>query len=150
MQEQAQDSEFTNSIKTCEGLKQKSLNIQQRSTGTSISGLLLQEKAKHFPLQLHVNGESADHESFKVSTGWLDKFKNWHSIRNFFTFICGHWSRLLELKMCYKYFYFFCLHCCLTNPVFIFLIIQTLDYLNYMTVFTQVSPSPDNRSLTVY
>ena len=24
----------------------------------------------------------ADHESFKASTGWLDKFKNRHSIRN--------------------------------------------------------------------
>ena len=49
--------------------------IQQRSPGTPISGPLLQEKVKHFSLQLHVNGESADHESFKASTGWLDKFK---------------------------------------------------------------------------
>jgi len=54
--------------------------IQQRSTGTSISGPLLQEKAKHFSTQL--NGESADLESFKASTGWLDKFKNLHGIRN--------------------------------------------------------------------
>jgi len=54
--------------------------IQQRLTVTPISGLLLQEKAKHFSTQL--NGESADLESFKASTGWLDKFKNQHGIRN--------------------------------------------------------------------
>ena len=86
---------FTDNIETSEGLKRKSLKlanderldqalytwfIQQRSTGTPISGLLLQEKAKHFSMQL--NGESADHESFKASTGWLDKFKNRHGIRN--------------------------------------------------------------------
>ena len=55
-------SKFTDSIKTSEGLKRKSLKladdeqldkalyawfIQQRSTGTPISGPLLQEKAKH-------------------------------------------------------------------------------------------------------
>ena len=56
--------------------------IQQRSTGTPISGLLLQEKAKHFSSRLHVNGESPNHESFKATTGWLDKFKNRHGIRN--------------------------------------------------------------------
>ena len=77
---------FTDNIETSEGLKRKSLKlanderldqalytwfIQQRSTGTPISGPLLQEKAKHFSLQLHVNGESPNHESFKASTGWL-------------------------------------------------------------------------------
>ena len=56
--------------------------IQRRSTGTPISGPLLQEKAKHFSSQLHVNGETPDHESFKASTGWLDKFKDRHGIRN--------------------------------------------------------------------
>jgi len=86
---------FTDNIETSEGLKRKSLKlanderldqalytwfIQQRSTGTPISGPLLQEKAKHFSTQL--NGESADLESFKASTGWLDKFKNRHGIRN--------------------------------------------------------------------
>ncbi|XP_066026205.1 tetratricopeptide repeat protein 28-like [Pocillopora verrucosa] len=86
---------LTNNIETSEGLKRKSLKlanderldqalytwfIQQRSTGTPISGPLLQGKAKHFSMQL--NGESADHESFKASTGWLDKFKNRHGIRN--------------------------------------------------------------------
>ena len=86
---------LTNNTETSEGLKRKSLKlanderldqalytwfIQQRSTGTPISGPLLQEKAKHFSMQL--NGESADHESFKASTGWLDKFKNRHGIRS--------------------------------------------------------------------
>ena len=88
---------FTDNIETSEGLKRKSLKlanderldqalytwfIQQRSTGTPISGPLLQEKAKHFSLQLNVNGESPNHESFKASTGWLDKFKNRHGLRN--------------------------------------------------------------------
>ena len=74
---------FTDSIKTSEGLKQKSLKladdeqldealyawfIQQRSTGTPISAPLLQEIAKHFSTQL--NTETADRE-FKASTGWL-------------------------------------------------------------------------------
>ena len=88
---------FTNSVKTSEGLKQKFLKvsndeqldkalymyawfIQQRSNGTLISGPLLQEKGKHFSAQL--NTESANHESFKASTGWLDKFNNQHGIRN--------------------------------------------------------------------
>ena len=31
---------------------------------------------------MQLNGESADHESFKASTGWLDKLKNRHGIRN--------------------------------------------------------------------
>ena len=53
--------------------------IQQRSTGTPISGPLLQEKAKHFSTQL--NTETADRE-FKASTGWLEKFKTRHGIRN--------------------------------------------------------------------
>ena len=85
---------FTDSIETSEGLKRKSLKladdeqldkalyawfIQQRSTGTPISGPLLQEKAKHFSMQL--NTEMADRE-FKASTGWLEKFKARHGIRN--------------------------------------------------------------------
>ena len=68
---------FTDNIETNKGLKRKSLKlandeqldqalhtwfIQQRSTVTPISRPLLQEKAKHFSMQL--NGESADHESF--------------------------------------------------------------------------------------
>ena len=53
--------------------------IQQRSTGTPISGPLLQEKAKHFSTQL--NTETADRE-FKASTDWLEKFKTRHGIRN--------------------------------------------------------------------
>ena len=39
-------------------------------------------ESEHISLQLHENGESPDHESFKASTGWLNKFKNQHSIRN--------------------------------------------------------------------
>ncbi|XP_068735338.1 jerky protein homolog-like [Montipora capricornis] len=88
---------FTDNSETSGRLKRKSLKlanderldqalytwfIQQRSTGTPISGRLLQEKAKHFSLQLHENGESPDHESFKASTGWFNKFKNRHGIRN--------------------------------------------------------------------
>ena len=63
---------FTDSIETSEGLNRKSLKladdeqldkalytwfIQQRSSGTPISGLLLQEKAKHFSTRClkHVN-----------------------------------------------------------------------------------------------
>ena len=45
--------------------------IQQRSTGTPISGPPLQEKVKHFSTQL--NTETADRD-FKASTGWLEKF----------------------------------------------------------------------------
>ena len=85
---------FTDSIETSEGLKRKSLKladdeqldkalyawfIQQRSTGAPISGPLLQEKAKHFSTQL--NTETVDRE-FKASTGWLEKFKTRHGIRN--------------------------------------------------------------------
>ena len=85
---------FSDSIEKSKGLKRKSLKladdeqldkalyawfIQQRSIGTLISGPLLQEKAKHFSMQL--NTETADHE-FKASTGWLEKFKTWHGIRN--------------------------------------------------------------------
>ena len=85
---------FTDSIETSEGLKRKSPKladderldkalyarfIQQRSTGTPISGPLPQEKAKHFTTQL--NTETADRE-FKASTSWLEKFKTWHGIRN--------------------------------------------------------------------
>ena len=72
---------FTDSIETSEGLKQKSpkltddeqLNkalyawfIQQRSTGTSISDPLFQEKATYFSTQL--NTKTVDRE-FKASTG---------------------------------------------------------------------------------
>ena len=88
---------FTDNIETSEGLKRKSLKlendkwsdqalstwfIQQRLTGTPISSPLLQEKAKHSSLQLQVNGDSPNHKSFKASTGWLDKFKTRHGIRN--------------------------------------------------------------------
>ena len=77
---------FTDSIETNEGLKCESLKladdeqldkalytwfIQQRSTGTPISGPLLQEKAKHFSTQL--NTEAADREFKANSTGWLEK-----------------------------------------------------------------------------
>ena len=44
--------------------------IQQKTAGTPISGPLLQEKAKHFHGQLHV--ENANGETFKASTGWLE------------------------------------------------------------------------------
>ena len=54
--------------------------VQQRSSGTPISGPLLQEKAKHFSTQLNT-AETADRE-FKASTGWPGKFKTWHGIRN--------------------------------------------------------------------
>ena len=72
---------FTDSIRTSKGLRQKSLKladdeqldkalnvwfIQQRSTGTLISGWLLQEKAKHFSTQF--NTVTANCE-FKASTG---------------------------------------------------------------------------------
>ena len=85
---------FTDSIETSKGLNRKSLKladdeqldlalyawfIQQRSSGTPISGPLLQEKAKHFSTQL--NTEAADRE-FKASSGWLEKFKTRHGIRN--------------------------------------------------------------------
>ena len=77
---------FTDSIETTEGLKRKSLKladderldkalyawfIQQRSTGTPISGPLLLEKAKHFTMQL--NTEAANREFKANSTGWLEK-----------------------------------------------------------------------------
>ena len=74
---------FFDSIETSEGLKRKSpkltddeqLNkalyawfIQQRSTGTSISDPLPQEKATQ------LNTKTVDRE-FKASSGWLEKFK---------------------------------------------------------------------------
>ena len=77
---------FTDSIETSQGLKRESLKladdeqldkalyawfIQQRSTGTPISGPLLQEKARHFSTQL--NTEVADREFKANSTGWLEK-----------------------------------------------------------------------------
>lgn len=86
---------FVDNLESDEGLKRKSLKvaqdeqldkalygwfIQQRTAGTPISGPLLQEKVKHFYSQLHT--EIADGETFKASTGWLEKFKNRHSIRN--------------------------------------------------------------------
>ena len=49
------------------------------SSGTPISGPLLKEKAKHFSAQL--KAESTDGESFKASTGWLDKFKSIFTIK---------------------------------------------------------------------
>jgi len=45
-----------------------------------ISGPLLEEKAKHFSMQL--NTEVGDRE-FKPSTGWLEKFKTRHGIRKY-------------------------------------------------------------------
>ena len=74
------------------------------SSGTPISGPLLQEKAKHFSAQL--NAESTDRESFKASTGWLDKFKN-----------------LFTIKLCFLCFV--SLHYCLIN-------IHILDYPDYL------------------
>ena len=74
---------FTDKFKMSEAFDPKSLKVandeqvdkalyacvfQQRHTGMPISGLLLQEKAKHFSVQL--NAESAERESFKASTGW--------------------------------------------------------------------------------
>ena len=85
---------FTDSIEKSKELKRKSLKladdkqldkalytwfIQQRSIGTPISDPLLQEKVKHFSTQL--NTQTADHK-FKASTGWLEKFKTRHGIRN--------------------------------------------------------------------
>ena len=85
---------FADILETSEGLKRKSLKvahdeqldkalcawfIQQRTSGTPISGPLLQEKAKHFYSQLHTDPTDGD---FKASTGWLEKFKNCHGIRN--------------------------------------------------------------------
>ena len=55
--------------------------IWQRTSGTPISGPLLQEKAKHFYRQLHVE-TVADSEPSKASSGWLEKLKNRHEIRN--------------------------------------------------------------------
>ena len=74
---------FTDKFKMSEAFDPKSLKVandeqvdkalyacffQQRYTGMPISGLLLQEKAKHFSVQL--NAESAELDSFKASTGW--------------------------------------------------------------------------------
>ena len=74
---------FTDKFKMSEAFDPKSLKVandeqvdkalyacvfQQRYTGIPISGPLLQEKAKHFSVQL--NAESAERESFKASTGW--------------------------------------------------------------------------------
>ena len=85
---------FTSSIETSEGLKRRSLKladdeqldkalyawfIQQRSTGTLLPGPLLQEKAKHFSMQLNKEMTNC---KFKTSTGWLEKFKTRHGIRN--------------------------------------------------------------------
>ena len=85
---------FADNLETSEGLKRKSLKvardeqldnalyawfIQQRTSGTPISGPLLQEKAKHFYNQLHTDPADGD---FKAWTGWLEKFKTRHGIRN--------------------------------------------------------------------
>ena len=76
---------FADSLEIDHELKRKSLKvahdeqldealyawfIQQKTAGTPISGPLLQEKAKHFHSQLHV--ENAKGETFKASTGWLE------------------------------------------------------------------------------
>ena len=53
--------------------------ISARTSGTPISGPLLQEKAKRFYSQLHTYPADGD---FKASTGWLEKFKTRHGIRN--------------------------------------------------------------------
>ena len=85
---------FADILETSEGLKRKSLKfahdeqldkalyawfIQQRTSGTPTSGPLLQEKAKHFYSHLHTDPADGD---LKASTGWLEKFKNRHGIRN--------------------------------------------------------------------
>jgi len=54
--------------------------IQQRSSGSLISGPLLQKKAKHFSTQL--NTEVAYRE-FNASTGWREKLKTQHGIRKY-------------------------------------------------------------------
>ena len=84
---------FADSLETQQGLKRKSLKlasddnlekslfswfVQERSKGTPVSGILLQEKAKHFHALL--NPGSAD--DFKASGGWLENFKHRHGIRN--------------------------------------------------------------------
>lgn len=86
---------FADNLESNHALKRKSLKvthdgqldealytwfIQQRTAGTLISGSLLQEKAKHFHSQLHV--ENANGETFKASTRFFEKFKNCHGIRN--------------------------------------------------------------------
>lgn len=49
--------------------------IQKRSEGIPLSGPIIAEKAIHFNAKL--NGDA----DFKASSGWLDKFKNRHGIR---------------------------------------------------------------------
>ena len=86
---------FSNILETSEGLQRKSLKVahdeqldnalyawfvQPRTSGTPMSGPLLQKKAKHFYSQLHTD-PAADGD-FKASTGWLEKFKTRHRIRN--------------------------------------------------------------------
>ena len=86
---------FADNLESDHGLKQKSLKVahdeqldealyawfmQQRTADTPISGPLLREKAKHFHSHLHV--ENVNGETFKTSTGWLEKFNNCHGIRN--------------------------------------------------------------------
>ena len=89
---------FADNLESDRGLKRKSLKVahdeqldkalyawfvQQRTAGTPISGPLLQEKAKHFHSQLRgENASGASDETFKASTGWLEKFKNRQGIRN--------------------------------------------------------------------
>ena len=87
-------TKFADILETSEGLKRKSLKVahdeqldkalyawftQQQTSGTPISGPFLQEKVKHFYSQLHTDPADGD---FKASTGWLEKLKNRHGIKN--------------------------------------------------------------------
>ena len=81
---------FADILETSEGLKRKSLKvahdeqldkalyawfIQQRTSGTPISGPLPQEKAKDFYSQLHTDPADG---IFIAPTGWLEKFNSWN------------------------------------------------------------------------
>ena len=59
------------------------------------------------------------------------------------TCICSHWSKLLELKMCYLYF--FCLRCLINIHIF-----SIIRKIRLSGLFTPVPPSPDNRGSTVF
>ena len=102
---------------TCSAFKRLSAPWQKAFWYNQLnSGPLLQEKAKHFSLKVHVNGQSADHKIFKTLAVWLDKFKiGMAYYLEVHTCTFSHWNRLLELKMWYMCFYFFCSYCCLIN-----------------------------------